>query len=503
MVIMKKYFVFIYLILYFILNISFTASAADFSTGREGEIIRPLESALVKLVQEDITIHLDTKKTNFLFKTKVKNMGPGIEMFVGYPSEKMNNEGMTAQTFRDFCTYIDGRSVPIMETDSAQEEGLPKNPQYDKWFLWPLILDTGQVKEVTNNYWIQNSSDASGNTISGFILKPAKFWYGKPDKVTVRYVFDSFEPYVINSALPANFTFEGDQLVYNFDNVVPESDIKLSFNPNYEFQILDIPASEINAFWDAKNNKHYDNALKLISAYLNNNNNLTLETKLALKTQMGIVFMAKGDLNKAQTLLEEGLNNNLSLSAIYYHLAKIYASKNNIEELNKLYNKAISNHINPVVVRKIESYLPLPNPNSIPEIVQFNADDVSHITAEIFDKDANIEKISLEILTKESNNTKILSYREINISGQSYHYFVKEKFVLPVFIKNAYCRLCVIHGSGKNIEKVLPLSNRKSNLLSNKEIDDSTPISVVIAIVVLLLIFSRKTLFKLFNKQKG
>lgn len=481
---MKKYLILCILVLFFVIKLNMVY-ASDVSLGREGEIIRPLDSTQVSLLQEEITVHLNIKKAGFSCKSIVKNNGPGLEMFVGYPAEEINKPEKTIQTFHDFAAYIDNKNVPFMESNSEQDNEIPNNPHYNKWFLWPLILDKGQIKEVINVFWTENTHDSAGNTVTGFVLKPAKYWYNTPGKILVKYIFENLEPYDVNSVLPANFSFQGNDLVFKTENKIPASDIKIAFNPYYEYQILGLPLSEITEFLDAKNNHQYDYGLKSVDQFLKKNI-ISQDAKNALSVQKGILFFEKGNFVEAEKLFQVAINKNVNLSAPYYHLCEILQQKKDLNALQKLYDMAVNRHIDPIVLRKIEATLPTQKSDPLPEVRQINIED-NILTAEIEDKKSNLERISMEVWSNESPKKPIILDREINLEGQTYRYHINEKIELPLYIANAYCRLSVYNSSGKKVEKIIPISNRRNKLLSLNKQENSFPFLTVILIILLLI----------------
>lgn len=458
---MKK----ICIILLIIFFMQSTAShAADFSTGREGEIIRPLEATEVSLLEEDITIQLDLKKAKFICKTKLQNLGPGVEMFVGYPAEEVKAGEKTSQTFHNFITHIDGKLVPFMETSNALDSSIPENPHYNKWFLWPIMLENEQKKEITNIFWTENTYDSLGNALTGFILKPAKYW-NSTGKIKVRYVFNSFEPYAINSAFPANYHFEGNDVVFNFENTPPNSNIKLSFNRDYEYQLANLPLPEIKAFWEIKAKKRYSEGINYLDSY-KQENILTKDATNAIDVQKGILLYDKGDFAEAEDLFKIAIKNSTRLSAPYYHLASFYFQRKEITLLQKLLNTAMERRVNPIILRKIESCLNKPPQYYLPVISPIDTHDNSRLTLQIEDKNADIQKISLQVWSKENSRSKILLDKDVDLNGQAYQYYINENISIPVYIATAFCKITVLDGNGQKVEKLITLTNNRNRILS-------------------------------------
>ena len=494
---MKKYITILILFIFFLQAAA--VHAADFSTGREGEIIRPLETTEVTLLEGRIDVKLDFKKANFICTTIVQNLGPGVEMFVGYPAEEVKPGGKTTQTFRDFITYIDGDAVPFMETSSAEDSVIPENPNYNKWYLWPIMLENKQKKEIKNVFWTENTYDSLGNALTGFILKPAKFWNGV-GKIEVRYIFDSFEPYTIISAFPANYHFVKNDLVFDFENTVPNSNIKLSFNPDYEYQLANLPLSEIKRFWEIKASGKYNEGIYYLNTY-KQKNTLTKDALTAIDVQKGILLFVNGNNQEAESLFKTAIENSTHLSAPYYHLASIFSERKEYDSLKELLNTAMDRHINPIVLRKIESCLEtIPN-SSLPTITPIAINDSSRFTIQVEDKNADIQKISLQVWTKENSTSKILMDKDVNLNGQAYQYYINENIAIPVYIRNAFCKITVLDGNGQRVEKIINLPNNRNRILSTN-VDDAYHVAItllIVSFILLSVIFFRRSRRKKIN----
>lgn len=212
-----------------LLSAVFPARADDSVLGRSGETVIPLTDATIQMVAEKVILALDGKRTQADLTFTFTNDGPARTVLMGFPMGKNPTERAGDLELHDFKTWVDGEPVEVKrETGGPPPTG--GNVEYPAWMTWPVSFGEGQTRVVRNTYWGSHRFYSNGDIWAGYILKTGSVWKGPIGHAVIR-VRPDFLPVDLAQLSPADYRWEGDELVWEWRDFEPEADIDVVWNP--------------------------------------------------------------------------------------------------------------------------------------------------------------------------------------------------------------------------------------------------------------------------------
>lgn len=198
------------------------ARADDAALGRSGETVFPVGEPSVRMAAEEVLLKVDPERTQADLTFTFANAGPDKTVLMGFPLQS-HSESRAHPELNDFRTLIDGVAAPVKTEPSGSGE-------YPGWITWPVTFRANQTRVVQNSYWGTNSYWSNGETMAGYILKTGAAWQGTIGQAVVRASLDQILPPDMYGIRPENYRWVGDDLVWEWQEFEPDSDIEIHWN---------------------------------------------------------------------------------------------------------------------------------------------------------------------------------------------------------------------------------------------------------------------------------
>jgi|GEM_PF-5766601 len=198
------------------------ARADDASLGRSGETVFPIGEATVRMASEEVLLRIGPERTDVDLLFTFANDGPGKQVLMGFPLREQH-EGRGQPELNEFLTLVDGVAVPV-KTEKAEAGNYPG------WMTWEVPFAAGQTRVVKNSYWGGNSFWSNGETKAGYILQTGAAWNGPIGRADVRATLDGVFLPDLQEVVPADYRWDGDDLVWSWREFEPSDDIAVRWN---------------------------------------------------------------------------------------------------------------------------------------------------------------------------------------------------------------------------------------------------------------------------------
>lgn len=216
-----------------LLSVAFPGSAAadDAVLGRIGEAVQPIHSSQVRMVEEDVLIKLYPTRCEVAATFRFRNDGPGTSILMGFPEDSMDGGEFGVDTsLHEFSASVDGQPAQVTREVGLQPDQNPRAYDYPSWLTWEMDMSPGEIREVRNTYWVTNSHDSQGWVETGYVMTTGSLWHGPIGRARLTVELMDIRPSQLVGAFPGDFRFDGDRLVWEWQNIEPTADLRLVAN---------------------------------------------------------------------------------------------------------------------------------------------------------------------------------------------------------------------------------------------------------------------------------
>ncbi len=208
-----------------------SVAADDAVLGRIGEAVQPIHSSQVRMVEEDVYIKVYPTRCEVTATFRFRNDGPGTSILVGFPEGSLNgDEPGVDTTLHEFSATVDGQPVQVIREVGLQPDQNPRAYDYPSWLTWEMQFSAGQTREVRNTYWVTNSYDSQGWVETGYVMTTGSLWHGPIGRAKLTVELMDIRPSQLVGAFPGDFRFDGDLLVWEWQDIEPTTDLRLVAN---------------------------------------------------------------------------------------------------------------------------------------------------------------------------------------------------------------------------------------------------------------------------------
>ena len=352
--------------------------ADDAVLGGSGQTVYPIFDTSVKMMSEQVDIHVKDGKSYVQCTFLFHNTGETEKVQMGFPAYGTLPPREDRQAFDDdvglydFKSYIEGREVKTEIRKGLQQEGHNLDPLYfPNWYVWEMEIKKGESKRVVNSYWMHNTYDSMGGEMIQYVLKTGATWKGEIEygKITVSFeepflpqnfnIFD-YGLYENNKNVRVTINPEEKAIVWEFYVLEPDFDIGIyrQVRQNHQIEML---LNQHDLSKDHKEGQHlrqlglealnaykkgtYEKAMvaiKKINQYKESQNAETasyaLEVSNLLDYYRGRILEKQGDFKGAAYYLKlNGLSEEYNL----YELARVYQQAGELDQYIQTLKKIV------------------------------------------------------------------------------------------------------------------------------------------------------------------
>ncbi|HHV72313.1 MAG TPA: hypothetical protein GXX38_06860 [Clostridia bacterium] len=427
---------FLIIVMFFILN-SKISRADDISlVGRMGEGVRPIANTDIKMISELVKIQVDKMESKVEVDFVFQNTGEKAEILMGVPGEASNvstSERKVDTALYDFKVFLDNQKLTV-----KKEKGIFLNDgdnefNYSFWYTWPVKFDKNEIRSIKNTYRVKNTLDSTGEIQTGYILKTGASWEGNIGEAKIVLEMIDILPYHLEGVFPADYSFEGEDLVWYYKNFEPSENIRIVANPMKEYKdggnILGWNhIEELNKYEQLG---QYELALGYLDALKDNDQIKNEEQEEYYLLKKAIYLYKWGNEKETEDILVKLMKSESKYPQVYYYLAKLYADEGNQRKLLNVYKKVQKLKINPQLIRWIGSLLSeeriKENSPVISSMQLVRSKDSLDLffNALVDDIDGNLQKIKVELWCNENGKKKELANYQPQFYHQPYEYEIE------------------------------------------------------------------------------
>lgn len=412
-------------------------SLADNSIlGRSGEGVRPITDTEIKMVSQLVRVKAGKQESEVEIDYVFQNTGEKTEVLMGIPEGRLRVQGQSTLkgdvSLHNLTAYIDSQKVNVWKERGIFLNDAPhKQFDYPFWFTWSVKFERNEVKSIRNKYKVKNTINSSGEIELGYILRTGAHWKGSIGETKVIFELDQILPYQLEGVFPADYRFEGKNLVWYYKDFEPTENIRILASPQKDYfqGEMFLGQKGMEALERYEQLEQYELALGYLYALKDNGQIMDSEEaeefflikKAAYQTELGIV-------DEAENTWSQLMAKDSKYSQIYYYLAKIYHEQNNERKLVEVYRKIKKLKINPQLLRWIETMLPKervkenqPVINNI-QIVRSKTNNDLLFKFSLGDADGNLHKMRVKLWYYENKQKKLLADYQPEFLQQLYEY---------------------------------------------------------------------------------
>lgn len=268
---MKKFWAGILILVLLLIPIKSYAMLAPLEA--QGKSVYLSDNNEVALISYIAFLRVRTGFTSINTSLVVKNLSDqeSIKALMGIPAALDS-----ATTIQDLTVAIGSKSVKYYERKTLQGEdnGTPTN--INKWYVWEISLEPGEIQVIECAFSIDNKTDLDGTKTIDFPLRLLEGWAGKIENVKIIADLDFYPPYVFEpnpSIIPLEYDRDG-RLTWSFRDVDSFStNLSIYFRP-IENIVVDyinnkLPSNdEVKTVLELYKSKNYYNAIQQLNQLL-------------------------------------------------------------------------------------------------------------------------------------------------------------------------------------------------------------------------------------------
>ncbi|MDQ7794582.1 MAG: hypothetical protein RDU89_09245 [bacterium] len=345
--------------------------------------VQPLHPTLVTLEALDVrvTVMADRSEVEAVFT--LRNTGPATTVLMGF-AEWQPEEGESCTGMHDLQVSVDGSEVSVKRDPDVVPEPNPLG-QVAAWHTWEVDFDAGQTRRLGYTCW-SHSAPSQGYRSTGYLLAPVGAWHGNVGRTRVVLELAQYRPYDISRASPLGHRFEGDDLVWEWQDSPLPHNIHLVFHGLLSLEkTLRAGGRSFVKQWDELDRSgNYDELLAQVKLH-HDDEDLNLDPHLAplyeARAQMGLGQTDDAVRNWRHILdltMQPGTEYLIhpAQDEAYYHLARYYHEAGDEDQVRDIYQELKRRVLPPggflpfELLRWLESLLPPALTVGQPPVVQ-------------------------------------------------------------------------------------------------------------------------------------
>ncbi|MDQ7794720.1 MAG: hypothetical protein RDU89_09995 [bacterium] len=177
--------------------------------------VQPLHPTLVTLEALDVRVTVMADRSEVQAAFTLRNTGPATTVLMGF-AEWQPEEGEPCTGMHDLRVSVDGSEVPVKRDPDVVPEPRPLG-EVPAWHTWEVDFASGQTRRVSYSCWSVVTLIQEGRLVA-YNLEPAAAWHDSTGAARVVLELLGYPPYSIPNAQPAGYRFEGDALVWEWQD---------------------------------------------------------------------------------------------------------------------------------------------------------------------------------------------------------------------------------------------------------------------------------------------
>ncbi|NLC68333.1 MAG: DUF4424 family protein, partial [Clostridiaceae bacterium] len=417
--------------------------ANDTSLGRFGETVRPIDNPNIIMQSENITVRvfegMSKVECEFVF---LNDSDKETTVLMGFPSGEPDDEsGDKAEWFLDyrlynFAAWVDGEIVEVRLEKGAKtgseggktgedgetmedgkigiDTGIGANElglNFPYWYTWEVSFKPGEKKIVKNTYETANTTSSIGMAQAGYILTTGAPWKDRIGDAKVTFIMEGIKPYQVESITPANYTYEGNTIMWQFEDFEPDTNISVTFNIREEYllkeqfrydeklrPVIELEgqgkyAELVGLINEIMNKKEYNTDSMFSSMYVETGLKLTkAKALLKIGEESGNENAVKEAMELLEDITETGVTGCMEAA---YILLGCYKERG-MDKYRELYDKRVFLRTNGVFQRLAADMFPDLESGHSPEITNLKVT-AQKVCVDIEDKDDDLKKFSVKV----------------------------------------------------------------------------------------------------------
>jgi hypothetical protein len=183
------------------------------------------------MVQEEVNFRVTPGKSFVECRFVFRNTGSARDVLMGFPEYAVSEDGLGDDvSIHEFRSWVRGVETPV-----RREAGLPAPGarQYRFWWTWPVSFREGETVEVRNSYWVRHTFVSNGEEHTGYVLTTGEPWKGPIGEARVTFRLEGVFPGELERVYPGNYRFDGDDIVWEWEDFEPGADIEVVFSSRH------------------------------------------------------------------------------------------------------------------------------------------------------------------------------------------------------------------------------------------------------------------------------
>ncbi len=184
-------------------------------------IVYPAWNSSVRLLHANIEIEANDGEWDVDCKALYQNTGKTKTFQFGFPRPASTKNGIK---IREFKTYV-SKKIRKKSLKRARANSKIKGMSYGKVYTSWIKLNSGSKRYIRHTYTINMKKDSSGLSTLTYILKPAKLWKGKVNKLSIN--IKDVDTDFICSVMPKGYEIGANNVKWMITNTNPNQDIRI------------------------------------------------------------------------------------------------------------------------------------------------------------------------------------------------------------------------------------------------------------------------------------
>lgn len=184
----------------------------------------------VRMVSEEVNIHLYPERYTVRCKFVFKNEGKDTTVQMGFPENAWGDVRQAKRSrFEYFRTSVDGAAV------KSTYQPLPpsEDNEYTGWHIKTVPFKRGQTRVVTVEYASPVGETSDGSRFCSYTMETGSSWKGTIGRAVIRLDTGAISRhYTVISIYPKQTEIQGNTIIWRFANLEPvlQNDIFVRFD---------------------------------------------------------------------------------------------------------------------------------------------------------------------------------------------------------------------------------------------------------------------------------
>jgi len=184
----------------------------------------------IKMTYEKVTVYLTLDSSFVHCYFKLHNEGKAENIQIGYPYMNTTPYNLSNSAFAPINVYQNGKKIDdinLLTTNSRS----PKT-DINSWYLWDSYFKKNETMVIEVSYSLPHGIVKNDLYYKfDYLLSTGAGWKGNIDTAEIIVNLKNFDKNLIIKTTPENYTFFGDQIIWNLYNIEPsvKDDISIKY----------------------------------------------------------------------------------------------------------------------------------------------------------------------------------------------------------------------------------------------------------------------------------